>query len=66
VENVPTDGYEFTFLAGFHETLNDEWTSLDKLHIMISSFSLAQQLRVSFGLLNNQPPFLSVLHLFRR
>jgi hypothetical protein len=26
----------------------------------------ALQLRVSFGLLNNQPPFLSVLHLFRR
>jgi hypothetical protein len=26
----------------------------------------ALQLRVSFGLLNNRPPFLSVLHLFRR
>jgi hypothetical protein len=29
-------------------------------------FPSALQLRVSFGLLNNQPPFLSVLHLFRR
>jgi hypothetical protein len=30
------------------------------------SFPSALQLRVSFGLLNNQPPFLPVLHLFRR
>jgi hypothetical protein len=32
----------------------------------IPSFPSALQLRVSFGLLNTQPPFLSVLHLFRR
>jgi hypothetical protein len=33
---------------------------------LLPSFPSALQLRVSFGLLNNQPPFLSVLRLFRR
>jgi hypothetical protein len=32
----------------------------------LPSFPSALQLKVSFGLLNIQPPFLSILHLFRR
>jgi hypothetical protein len=34
--------------------------------MFLASLPSALQLRMSFGLLNNQPPFLSVLHLFRR
>jgi hypothetical protein len=34
--------------------------------LIMYSFPSALQLMVSFGLLNNQPPFLSVLHLLRR
>jgi hypothetical protein len=34
-------------------------------NIWVPSFPSALQLMVSFGLLNNQPPFLSVPHLSR-